>query len=56
MCFANPDCEVEGRREANGRLCTACNHVKASCSNCGNEWSQDYSEPHPHKCPRCGRH
>jgi hypothetical protein len=56
MCFANPDCDVEGRREATGRLCKECYHMAARCANCGNEWSQDASEPHPHKCPECGRH
>lgn len=55
MCFANPDCETEGRRAATGRLCTDCNHMHATCSNCGNDWAQDAGEPHPHKCPNCGR-
>lgn len=57
MCFVNDDCPVEGRREASGRRCTACDHVKASCSNCGNTYTYDSTEVVGMKsCPDCGRH
>lgn len=56
MCFANDDCQVEGRRKATGRRCKECGYVKAECSNCGNTWSYHNTESHPVKCPECGKH